>query len=46
MRPIRVGLLGYGPVGSGVAEVLAANREEIRRRAGRDIDPRGNTMSV
>src|SRR5690606_9843062 len=38
MRPIRVGLLGYGTVGSGVAEVLLANREEIRRRAGRDIE--------
>ena len=38
LRPIRVGLLGYGTVGSGVAEVLAANREEIRRRAGRDIE--------
>ena len=38
LRPIRVGLLGYGTVGSGVAEVLVANREEIRRRAGRDIE--------
>ena len=38
LRPIRVGLLGYGTVGSGVAEVLLANREEIRRRAGRDIE--------
>lgn len=38
MKPIRVGLLGYGTVGSGVAEVLLANREEIRRRAGRGIE--------
>jgi homoserine dehydrogenase len=40
MKPIRIGLLGYGTVGSGVAEVLAANREEIRRRAGRGIEVR------
>ena len=40
MKPIRIGLLGYGTVGSGVAEVLTANREEIRRRAGRGIEVR------
>ena len=38
MKPIRVGLLGLGTVGSGVHQVLIANREEIRRRAGRDIE--------
>ncbi|MGE0310458.1 MAG: homoserine dehydrogenase [Lautropia sp.] len=38
MNPIRIGLLGFGTVGGGVAAVLEANREEIRRRAGRDIE--------
>lgn len=37
MKPIQVGLMGLGTVGRGVFEVLQRNREEIRRRAGRDI---------
>ena len=37
MKPIHVGLLGIGTVGGGVWSVLARNREEITRRAGRDI---------
>lgn len=37
MKPIRVGLLGLGTVGSGTLEVLRRNREEIARRAGREI---------
>lgn len=37
MKPIRVGLLGLGTVGSGTIAVLRRNREEISRRAGRDI---------
>jgi homoserine dehydrogenase len=37
MKPINVGLLGIGTVGGGTFEVLARNREEITRRAGRDI---------
>ncbi|MBL8523389.1 MAG: homoserine dehydrogenase, partial [Betaproteobacteria bacterium] len=37
MTPIRVGLLGLGTVGSGTIEVLKRNREEIARRAGREI---------
>ncbi len=37
MKPIQVGLLGIGTVGSGTFEVLQRNQEEIRRRAGRDI---------
>jgi homoserine dehydrogenase len=36
-RPIRVGLLGIGTVGSGTWEVLARNADEIQRRAGRAI---------
>src|SRR2546427_8074617 len=37
MKPINVGLLGIGTVGGGTWAVLARNREEISRRAGRDI---------
>jgi homoserine dehydrogenase len=37
MRPIRVGLLGLGTVGAGTIAVLNRNREEIARRAGREI---------
>ncbi|RJG06317.1 homoserine dehydrogenase [Noviherbaspirillum cavernae] len=37
MKPIKVGLLGIGTVGSGTFNVLKRNREEITRRAGRDI---------
>ena len=36
-KPIQVGLLGIGTVGSGTFKVLQRNQEEIRRRAGRDI---------
>jgi homoserine dehydrogenase len=37
VKPIKVGLLGIGTVGRGTFEVLARNREEITRRAGRAI---------
>jgi homoserine dehydrogenase len=37
LKPIRVALLGLGTVGGGTIEVLRRNREEISRRAGRDI---------
>jgi len=37
MKPIKVGLLGIGTVGSGTFKVLQRNQEEIRRRAGRGI---------
>jgi homoserine dehydrogenase len=37
MKPIQVGLLGIGTVGSGTFEVLQRNQAEIRRRAGRGI---------
>ena len=36
-KPVRVGLLGIGTVGSGTFTVLTRNQEEIRRRAGRGI---------
>ncbi|HZF78275.1 MAG TPA: homoserine dehydrogenase, partial [Rubrivivax sp.] len=36
-KPIQVGLLGIGTVGSGTFKVLQRNQEEIRRRAGRGI---------
>ena len=37
MKPIKVGLLGIGTVGSGTFQVLRRNQEEIQRRAGRGI---------
>ncbi len=37
-KPIQVGLLGIGTVGSGTFKVLQRNQEEIRRRAGRGIE--------
>ena len=38
MKPIQVGLLGIGTVGSGTYNVLTRNQEEIQRRAGRGIE--------
>ena len=38
MEPIKVGLLGFGTVGSGTFTVLRRNQEEINRRAGRGIE--------
>ena len=38
MKPIQVGLLGIGTVGSGTFHVLQRNQDEIRRRAGRGIE--------
>ena len=37
MKPIKVGLLGFGTVGAGTFNVLQRNQEEITRRAGRPI---------
>ncbi|MDR2892772.1 MAG: homoserine dehydrogenase [Deltaproteobacteria bacterium] len=37
LKPLLLGLAGYGTVGSGLARILDENREAIRRRAGRDI---------
>jgi homoserine dehydrogenase len=38
MKPVKVGLLGIGTVGSGTFNVLKRNQEEIKRRAGRGIE--------
>jgi len=38
MSALRVGLLGLGVVGAGTFEVLAENKQEIARRAGRAIE--------
>ena len=38
MKPIKIGLLGIGTVGSGVFNVLQRNQLEIVRRAGRGIE--------
>ncbi len=37
MQPVKIGILGLGTVGCGTVTVLARNREEITRRAGRGI---------
>jgi homoserine dehydrogenase len=37
LNPVKIGLLGLGTVGNGTRQVLSRNREEISRRAGRDI---------
>lgn len=37
MNPAKIGILGLGTVGGGTVNVLARNREEITRRAGREI---------
>jgi homoserine dehydrogenase len=36
-RPVRVGLIGFGTIGTGVVRLLRAHRAEIARRAGRPI---------
>jgi homoserine dehydrogenase len=38
MKPIKVGLLGIGTVGTGTFQVLQRNQQEIVRRAGRAIE--------
>ena len=38
MKPIQVGLMGMGTVGSGTFNVLKRNQSEIKRRAGRGIE--------
>ncbi len=37
MKPINIGILGLGTVGSGTAEVLLRNASEIHRRLGRAV---------
>lgn len=37
MKPVNIGLLGFGTVGQGVANILVRNATEIERRAGRGI---------
>jgi homoserine dehydrogenase len=40
MTPLRVGLLGLGNVGAGVAKILLTQGERVARRAGRPIELR------
>ena len=37
MKPVSVGVIGWGTVGAGTVDVLRRNGEEISRRAGREI---------
>lgn len=37
MSPVNIGVIGLGTVGAGTVDVLERNREEIARRAGREI---------
>ena len=37
MKPVKVGICGFGTVGGGTFNVLVENAAEIARRAGRDI---------
>lgn len=37
LKPVKIGLLGLGTVGQGVANILARNAAEIERRTGRPI---------
>jgi len=37
MKEIRVGLIGFGTVGSGLAEVLLAQRERLEKRSGLSV---------
>ncbi len=56
MKPVNVGIVGLGTVGSGTFNVLSRNCEDIARRAGREIlvthvgarrdNPNANTSSV
>ena len=36
--PVRLGLLGFGTVGRGVARILSENADGVRRRAGRPVE--------
>lgn len=38
MKPVNIGILGLGTVGSGAAKVLQDNAAEISRRLGRDVN--------
>ena len=56
LKPVNVGIVGLGTVGSGTFNVLSRNCEDIARRAGREIlvthvgarrdNPNANTSSV
>jgi len=37
LKPVNIGLLGFGTVGQGVANILVRNAAEIERRAGRGM---------
>ncbi len=40
MKPLKIGMIGFGTVGGGVAKILLGEAERITRRAGRPIELR------
>jgi len=38
MRKIKVGIIGFGTIGSGVVKILASNRDLIRQRLGAEVE--------
>ena len=38
MKTVKIGIVGFGPVGAGAAATLLANREVIARRSGVDLE--------
>ena len=42
---IKIAVLGYGTVGSGVVEVIQTNQELINKRVGEELDIKSLTMT-
>ena len=38
MRKIKVGIIGFGTIGSGVVKILASSKDIIRQRLGAEIE--------
>ena len=40
LKPLQIGLIGFGTVGSGTYQLLKRNQHEIQRRLGRGLNIR------